>query len=134
MNREGRAIERDWTAVTGHRNDPVTDLALATTVQAIYFDRMKTLKLALGIAVVSLVGIGIGSALPPLAPAVLGKNTKKPVFVTGSLIPQYVDVKAIGTNTVSPVRVYTRAEIDRTGQFTAARILVQDPAIQIIGH
>ena len=60
---------------------------------------MKTLKLALGIAVVSLVGIGIVAARPPLAPAVLGKDTKKPVFVTGSLIPQRVDVKAIGTQT-----------------------------------
>jgi hypothetical protein len=95
---------------------------------------MKTLKLAFGIAIVSLVGIGIVGALPPLAPAVLGKNTKKPVFVTGSLIPQRVDVKAIGTDTVSPVRVYKRAEIDRIGQFTAARILAQDPAIQIIGY
>ena len=94
---------------------------------------MKTLKLALGIAVVTLVGIGIVAALPPLAPAVLGKDTKKPVFVTGSLIPQCVDVKAIGTDTVSPVRVFKRAEIDRTGRFTARGILIQDPAIQIIG-
>ena len=94
---------------------------------------MKTLKLALGIAVVSLVGIGIVAARPPLAPAVLGKDTKKPVFVTGSLIPQRVDVKAIGTDTVSPVRVFKRAEIDRTGRFTAQGILAQDPAIRIVG-
>jgi hypothetical protein len=95
---------------------------------------MKTLKLALGIAVVSLFGIGIVAAIPPLGPAVLGKNKTKPVFVTGSLIPQRVDVKAIGTDTVSPVRVYPRAEIDRTGKFTAAGILAQDPAVRIIGH
>jgi hypothetical protein len=95
---------------------------------------MKTLKLAFGIAVVSLVGIGIVGALPPLAPAVLGKNTKKPVFVTGSFIPQRVDVKAIGTDTVSPVRVYKRAEIDRSGRFTTAGILALDPAVRIIGH
>lgn len=95
---------------------------------------MKTLKLAIGIAVVGLVGIGIVAAEQPLAPAVLGKNTKRPVFVTGSLIPQRVDVKAIGTDTVSPVRVYTRAEIDRTGQFTTRGILLQDPAIRISGY
>jgi hypothetical protein len=94
---------------------------------------MKTLKLALGMAVVSLVGIGIVAARPPLAPAVLGKDTKKPVFVTGSLIPQRVDVKAIGTDTVSPVRVIKRAEIDRTGKFTSQGILLQDPAIRISG-
>ena len=97
------------------------------------FCGMKTLKLALGMAVVSLVGIGIVDAMPPLAPAVLGKDTKKPVFVTGSLIPQRVDVKAIGTDTVSPVRVFKRAEIDRTGKFTVQGILVQDPAIRIVG-
>ena len=97
------------------------------------FCGMKTLKLALGMAVVSLVGIGIVAARPPLAPAVLGKDTKKPVFVTGSLIPQRVDVKAIGTNTVSPVRVIKRAEIDRSGKFTAQGILLQDPAIRIGG-
>jgi hypothetical protein len=95
---------------------------------------MKTLKMALGIAVVSLVGMGIVAAKPALGPAVLGKNTKKPVFVTGSFIPQRVDVKAIGTDTVSPVRVYKRAEIDRSGRFTTAGILALDPAVRIIGH
>ena len=94
---------------------------------------MKTLKLALGMAVVSLAGIGVVAAMPPLAPAVLGKDTKKPVFVTGSLIPQRVDVKAVGTDTVSPVRVIKRAEIDRSGRFTSQGILLQDPAIRITG-
>jgi outer membrane cobalamin receptor len=96
---------------------------------------MKTLKLALGIAVVSLVGIGIVAA-DPLAAAVTGKkkegNQEKLVFVTGSRIPQRVQVKAIGTNTTSPVRVYTRAEIDRTGQFTTQGILAQDPSVRIL--
>ncbi len=97
---------------------------------------MKTLKLAVGIAVVSLVGIGIVAA-DPLAAAVTGKkkegNPEKLVFVTGTHIPQRVQVKAIGTNTASPVRVYTRAEIDRTGQFTTQGILAQDPSVRIIG-
>jgi hypothetical protein len=94
---------------------------------------MKTLKMALGIAVVSLVGMGIVAARPALAPAVLGKNKKKPVFVTGSLIPQRVDVKAIGTDTVSPVRVYKRAEIDRSGRFTTGNFLALDPSVRVIG-
>lgn len=99
---------------------------------------MKTLKLALGIAVVSLVGLGIAGA-DPLAPAVAGNKKKddkddKLVFVTGSRIPKRVTVKAIGTNTVSPVRVYTREEIDRTGRFTTEGILAQDPSITIIGN
>ncbi len=85
-------------------------------------------------AVVSLVGMGIVTA-EPLATAVTGKkNGKKLVFVMGSRIPQRVEVKAIGTNTVSPVRVYTRAEIERTGRFTTEGILAQDPSITIIGN
>ncbi len=97
---------------------------------------MKTLKLALGIAVVSLVSHGLVAA-DPLAQAVSGKKKsgdEKLVFVTGSRIPQRVKVKAIGTKTVSPVRVYTRAEMDRTGRFTTAGILAQDPSVAIIGN
>jgi hypothetical protein len=98
---------------------------------------MKTLKLALGMAVVSLVGIGIAAG-DSLAKAVEGKGPDKDgkqklVFVTGSNIPQRVRVKAIGTNTTSPVRVYTRAEIDRLGRFTTPGILLQDPSITIRG-
>lgn len=97
---------------------------------------MKTLKLALGIAAVGLVGTGIAAAADPLAPAVQGKDKdgKKLVFVTGSNIPQRVQVKAIGTNTTSPVRVYTRAELDRTGRFTTQGQLALDPSVTIIGN
>ncbi len=100
---------------------------------------MKTLKLALGVAVVSLVTIGIAAA-DPLAPAVTGQKKKKDakseelVFVTGSRIPKRVQVKAIGTNTVSQVRVYTREEMDRTGRRTTEGILAQDPSVTIIGN
>jgi len=70
---------------------------------------MKTLQMALGIAVVSLVGSGIVTA-DPSAQAVDGKKKEdvheKLVFVTGSRIPQRIKVKAIGTNTTSPIRVY----------------------------
>ena len=118
---------------------------------------MKTLKVALGLALVSLVGMQFAAADPsaektagddvpvrhnkaskyhdPLAPAVLGTETKdKLVFVTGSRIPQRVQVKAIGTATTSPVRVYTREEIDRIGRHTTEGILAQDPSVRIIGN
>jgi outer membrane cobalamin receptor len=98
---------------------------------------MKTLKLTVSLAAVALFGIGTIAA-EPLADAVSGKKNdgskEKLVFVTGSRIPKRVKVKAIGTNTTSPVRVYTRAEIDRTGRFTTAGILAQDPSVQIIGN
>ena len=81
--------------------------------------------------------VGIASA-DPLAPAVEGQKNKdgkdKVVFVTGSRIPKRVTVKAIGTNTTSPVRVYTREEIERTGRFTTEGILAQDPSVTIIGN
>lgn len=98
------------------------------------FCSMKTLKLALGIALVSLVGIEIAAA-DPLAAAVTGnKKDGELVFVTGSRIPKRVQVKAIGTNTTSQLRVYTRAEMDRTGRFTTEGILAQDPSVRIIGN
>ncbi len=100
---------------------------------------MKTLKLTLGTAVVSLVAIGIAAA-DPLAPAVTGEKKKKDgkneelVFVTGSRIPKRVEVKAIGTNTVGQLRVYTREEMDRIGRNTVEGILAQDPSVTIIGN
>ena len=90
---------------------------------------IEALRLACGVALVSLVGIGVAAA-EPLAAAVEGKDGKQElVFVTGSRIPQRIQVKAIGTNTMGELRVYTRAEIDRTGRFTAEGILEQDPAV-----
>lgn len=98
---------------------------------------MKTLKLAVGLAVVSLVGIGIAAA-DSLAAAVTGNEKdgthEKLVFVTGSRIPKRIQLKAIGTNTTAQLRVYTRAEIDRTGRFTTEGILAQDPSVTIIGN
>jgi hypothetical protein len=54
------------------------------------------------------------------------------VFVTGSWIPQRVKVKPIGTNTVSPMSVWTRREIDQTGRFTTEGVLKQDPSVRVI--
>jgi len=97
---------------------------------------MKTLQRALGIAGVSLVGIGIVTA-EPSAKAVDGKKKEdvheKLVFVTGSRIPQRIKVKAIGTNTTSPIRVYDREELDKIGQFTTAGALSRDPSVTILG-
>ncbi len=56
------------------------------------------------------------------------------VLVTGSRIPQKVKVKAIGTKTSSPVRIYKRREIDQTGRFTVRDVLAQDPSLQVTGH
>jgi hypothetical protein len=56
------------------------------------------------------------------------------VFITGSLIPQRVKLRPIGTTTVSPVRIIDRHEIDRTGRQTTAGAFVVDPSVRMIGH
>jgi hypothetical protein len=59
---------------------------------------------------------------------------ERTVFVTGSLIPQRVKVRRIGTNTVSPVRIIDRREIDGTGRQTTPGALINDPSVRIIGY
>ena len=56
------------------------------------------------------------------------------VFVTGSLIPQRIKLRPIGTTTVSPLRIIDRHEIDWTGRQTSAGAFVVDPSVRIIGH
>jgi hypothetical protein len=56
------------------------------------------------------------------------------VFVTGSLIPQRVKLRSIGTPTTSPLRVIDRREIDQTGRQTTAGAFMNDPSIRIIGR
>ena len=59
---------------------------------------------------------------------------EKAVFVTGSLIPQRVKLKRIGTTTVSPIRIIDRREVDQTGRQTTRGVLIADPSVRVIGH
>jgi uncharacterized membrane protein len=59
---------------------------------------------------------------------------ERTVFVTGSLIPQRIKLKAIGTTTVSPVRIIDRREIDETGRRTTRGVLIADPSVRVIGR
>jgi hypothetical protein len=62
------------------------------------------------------------------------QGEERTVFVTGSLIPQRVKLRRIGTTTVSQVRSIDRQEIDGTGRRTTAGALINDPSVRIIGH
>jgi hypothetical protein len=62
------------------------------------------------------------------------KVEERTVFVTGSLIPQRIKLRPIGTTTVSPLRIIDRHEIDWTGRQTTAAAFVVDPSVRIIGH
>ena len=62
------------------------------------------------------------------------QTVERLVFVTGSLIPQRIQVRRVGTTTLSPLRVIDRQEIDQTGRFTTPGAFVNDPSVRIIGH
>ena len=62
------------------------------------------------------------------------KVEEQAVFITGSLIPQRVKVRPIGTLTVSPVRIIDRHEIDWTGRQTTPGAFVNDPSVRVIAH
>ena len=68
------------------------------------------------------------------APKHKQKVEERTVFVTGSLIPQRVKLRPIGTTTVSPVRIIDRREIDGTGRFTTPGAFVNEPSVRVIGH
>jgi hypothetical protein len=56
------------------------------------------------------------------------------VFVTGSLIPQRIKLKRIGTTTVSPIRIIDRREIDQSGRRTTQGALISDPSVRVTGR
>lgn len=62
------------------------------------------------------------------------EGNERTVFVTGSLIPQRIKLKPIGTTTVSPVRIVDRREIDATGRRTTRGVLIADPSVRAVGH
>ena len=62
------------------------------------------------------------------------KIEERAIFVTGSLIPQRVQLRPIGTTTVSPVRIIDRREIDETGRQTTPGALINEPSLRVIGH
>jgi hypothetical protein len=62
------------------------------------------------------------------------QDSGEAVFVTGSLIPQRIKLKRIGTTTVSPVRIIDRREIDQTGRQTTGGVLIVDPSVRVISH
>jgi hypothetical protein len=62
------------------------------------------------------------------------QGNEKAVFVTGSLIPQRLKLKSIGTTTASPVRIIDRREIDATGRRTTRGALIADPSVRTVGQ
>jgi hypothetical protein len=55
------------------------------------------------------------------------------VRVTGSNIPQKVQLRSIGTTTPYNLRIYTRRELENRGTGTVAGGLALDPSVRISG-
>jgi hypothetical protein len=88
---------------------------------------------------ISVVGTGLIATGLLASAALAGKPVdqqpnERTVFVTGSLIPQRIKLKAVGTSTVSPIRIIDRREIDATGRQTTRGALVADPSVRTMGH
>ena len=94
---------------------------------------MKTL---LPVSAIILALAGIVLADPPIKPSRQAKQKieEKTVFVTGSLIPKRIQLRPVGTTTVSPIRIIDRHELDGTGRFTTAGTLINDPSVRLVGH
>ncbi|MEY2496132.1 MAG: hypothetical protein QOJ45_2624 [Verrucomicrobiota bacterium] len=86
------------------------------------------------IAVGLLAGAALADKPVNQAPEHKKNGNEKTVFVTGSLIPQRVKLKRIGTSTVSPVRIIDRREIDGTGRRTTREALIADPSVRAVGN
>lgn len=98
---------------------------------------MKTLfgSCAVGLIATCLVaGSALADKAVEQAPEHRKEGNEPVVFVTGSLIPQRVKLKRIGTTTVSPVRIIDRREIDGTGRRTTRGVLITDPSVRAVGH
>lgn len=88
---------------------------------------------------ISVIGTGIIATGLLASAALAGKPierqpSERTVFVTGSLIPQRIKLKSVGTTTVSPIRIIDRWEIDATGRQTTPGALVADPSVRTTGH
>jgi hypothetical protein len=83
-------------------------------------------------------GVLAGTALAgkPVDPTSenMKRDSGEAVFVLGSLIPQRIKRKPIGTTTVSPIRIIDRHEIDATGRGTTRAILIADPSLNAAGR
>jgi hypothetical protein len=58
---------------------------------------------------------GFACAHAPASSAAQGAQAEK-IFVTGSHIPQRIDPASSQPGTISPVRIYGREQIDKTGR------------------
>jgi hypothetical protein len=96
--------------------------------------RLTSSSFAVLVAVSLFAGTALADPNAKQTPKRKQKVEERTVFVTGSLIPQRIELLPIGTKTVSPVRIIDRHEIDWTGRQTTPGAFINDPSVRIIGH
>ena len=96
--------------------------------------RLISSSVAVLVAVSLFAGTALADPNVKQTPKRKQKVEERTVFVTGSLIPQRVELLPIGTKTVSPVRIIDRHEIDWAARPTTPGALINDPSVRIIGH
>ena len=99
---------------------------------------LVTARVSTGVATLIATGLLVANAIAGRPADNAGerksRTDEQTVFVTGSLIPQRIKLKQIGTTTVSPIRIIDRHEIDQTGRRTTAGVLLADPSLRVIGR
>ena len=119
----------------GENSSPISDFIL-------HPERLSGLRggiLEVSSGMRTLLAVSVLSTVIIVSPVLGGKAIDQPanertVFVTGSLIPQRIKLKPIGTTTVSPIRIVDRREIDATGRRTTRGALIADPSVRVLGH
>jgi hypothetical protein len=90
--------------------------------------------LRMGAAILALSGVSLADTNSEQSPVRHYKVEERTVFITGSLIPQRIQVRRVGTTTFSPVRIIDRQEIDQTGRHTTPGALIDEPSVRVLGH
>jgi len=111
---------------TARHND-----GIANATCGVYFSRVKA---RLPIVATSIIVFSSNISPADTPPARGSEPVEQTVFITGSLIPQRIQVRHIGTATFSPVRNIDRQEIDQTGRRTTPGVFVNEPSVRVIGH
>ena len=90
--------------------------------------------MSLGISAAAFIATGLLASAVLAGKPIDQQSNERTVFVTGSLIPQRIKLKPVGTTTVSPIRIIDRREIDATGRHTTRGALLADPSVRVTGH
>jgi hypothetical protein len=120
-------------AVLGSRPHSRHNDGIANATREVYFSRVKAL---IRILATSIIVFSRNISPADTTPAQRSEpiENEKTVFITGSLIPQRIQVRRVGTTTFSPLRMIDRREIDQTGRRTTPGVFVNEPSVRVIGH